>query len=253
MSRRGFRVPNASTKEINPSTIMSQDRNMIKDVQNNKFREEREGRLSETADSKTRDKEMVMRAVFGNVGDNGKPGDYSKKLDSELQNPAQPMTEGEANFRKNPFGIEALKQKFKGMLRPPKTAAPATDQTDQAIAFAMNAPKSRRIMTSRDENGQPIYQTVTTTPEEAMRDAQKRFKKFKPDDPRWEGVRTRFGGKETPMEPKPNMGSPENPSMPGPDDDENEIATQFPGAFQAQDGQWYVQNEKGFHKIVREE
>jgi len=161
------------------------------------------GRQEEQDMDVKRTNENIMRAVFGDVGAQDEGG-YEKKLSQQLIDPARPMTQGETSFREDPFKLERLKSM--ATARPGRSRAAPVDETEQAIADAMNAPLSQRQVVGKNKKGEYIYEEIPVTADEAIRSAGRKFKKYNPKDPRWEDVRKRFKRPEEPApEPEPSI------------------------------------------------
>ena len=206
--------------------------------------------------SKERDNELVMRAVYGNVGDQGE-GQFKEKLSQELRDPMGPETQGEATFRADPYAADRMKKEATTIVRPPKapSASATADHTDQLIDYANSFKPGMEIQTGKDAQGKPIMEPVTI--EAVMRAAKKRSLKYNPNDPRWEELRKRWetatpppADKETQapgfMDKVKNISRSAKEKMlgafgdePASEGEDNPYAEEYPDAFQ-EEGQWKV-------------
>ena len=222
---------------------------------------------------KAREQEMVDRVVFGNVGDSGE-GDYMRKLNVELQNPALPMTEGESKFRSDPYAAERMKKEATTLVKP---KGGTEDITDQLIRYAQTwNPGDLMDSGRKDAEGNPIMKPVSVG--EIQRAAMRRSgtkMNFDPNHPGWAELEKRFAQAPAPKEEKglgfmglmqkisrkayknslglldekkpavasapTESASPEMPDFSPPPAlaEDNPYADEYPDAFQ-EDGQWKV-------------
>ena len=155
----------------------------------------------EKTKAKNLERDMVYQATYG---------DKPERIASELENPAQPETEAEYKFRKNPLTLDMIKARARSrnmadFRRPEK---PPHDESEAALSFISGFDPNTEIETGKDASGKPIKRKITRG--DIERHAASRFKTVKfQSDPRFKEAFGRYGTgapEATPANPESKPG-----------------------------------------------
>jgi hypothetical protein len=182
--QRGFKSP--SSKSGNPISGWGSQ----VDTEN---RRAKESTAIEDAKRNQLEKEMVMRVVYGNTGN--QPGEsYDASLSRHLQDPALPMTEGEAEFREKPMTFDMLRTVMTRKPETPKTPraprAGGIDDTERFITELNTFKPGYKIQIGKDADGSPIMEEAS--PDHIFRSVSSKFKRYNPKDSRIQEWRDQF-------------------------------------------------------------
>lgn len=200
--RRGFRGEWGMEEEKNRQAQAEKDRRFNLDQQRIDIQSQEQEASAQEKRQKQLDEEMIMRAIYGNAGDEG-PGDFKRKLSEELINPARPETEAEAKFRANPMTLDMIKQKVlqgqrdeaadrrANMRGPGPGGRGPASQIEAALTYIEGFPEDMQIV-------DPITQEPRTiTKQDVMRSVSTKFKGVPFDsDERFGAAMTRFADAE---------------------------------------------------------